>query len=256
MEYKEYPKELRDILKGMNCEIDNIGKSNSKVLRCYDDKNSYYLKVQSNYEIKRESEIMDWLKGRLPVPEKVYFDTGGGYYYLLMTEMKGHMLCSDYYLNRPEETAKLLAAGIKILQSVPIDSCPFDSRLEKKLKLAEDNIINGLVDTSNWEENNQFSSPEELLEYLKTNKPKNATLSFTHGDYTLPNIFAKEGKIIGFIDLGRGGIADIYQDISLAVRSFKHKFRTDDYIDLFFKYLGMEPDWERINYYILLDELF
>ncbi|GFN34540.1 phosphotransferase [Tepidimicrobium xylanilyticum] len=68
--------------------------------------------------------------------------------------------------------------------------------------------------------------------------------------------FRKDNRISGFIDLGRGGIADIYQDIALAVRSFKNKFKTDKYIDLFFEYLGIEPDWERINYYILLDELF
>ncbi|NLX62174.1 MAG: aminoglycoside 3'-phosphotransferase, partial [Tissierellia bacterium] len=185
MEYKEYPKGLRDILKGMNCEKDKIGKSSSKVLRYYDDKKSYYLKVESNYEIKREAEIMDWLKGRLPVPEKIYFESSGEYHYLLMTELKGLMLSSDYYLNRPEETVKLLAEGIRMLQSLPIDNCPFDARLEKKLKLAEDNIINGLVDTSTWEEDNNFSSPEELLEYLKNKKPKNTTLSFTHGDYTL-----------------------------------------------------------------------
>ena len=256
MEYKEYPKGLRDILKGMNCEKDKIGKSSSKVLRYYDDKKSYYLKVESNYEIKREAEIMDWLKGRLPVPEKVYFESSGEYHYLLMTELKGLMLSSDYYLNRPEETVKLLAEGIRMLQSLPIDNCPFDARLEKKLKLAEDNIINGLVDTSTWEEDNNFSSPEELLEYLKNKKPKNTTLSFTHGDYTLSNIFAKDGKVIGFIDLGRGGVGDIYQDIALAVRSLKHKFTTDAYIDLFFRYLDMEADLQRINYYILLDELF
>ncbi|GFN34539.1 hypothetical protein TXYLGN1_03260 [Tepidimicrobium xylanilyticum] len=51
------------------------------------------------------------------------------------------------------------------------------------------NIKNNLVDTSDWEVNNGFSSLEDLLTYLKDNKPKNQTLSFTHGDYTLANIF-------------------------------------------------------------------
>ncbi|GFN34538.1 hypothetical protein TXYLGN1_03250 [Tepidimicrobium xylanilyticum] len=46
------------------------------------------------------------------------------------------MLYSAYYLGRPEETAKLLADGIKMLQSISIDNCPFDARLEKKLELA------------------------------------------------------------------------------------------------------------------------
>lgn len=53
-----------------------------------------------------------------------------------------------------------------------------------------------------------------------------------------------------------GGIADTYQDIALCVRSLKHNFGTDEYTELLFKHLDMEPDWERIDYYILLDELF
>ena len=96
----------------------------------------------------------------------------------------------------------------------------------------------------------------ELLIYLKQNKPKDARLSFTHGDYYLPNILAKHGKISGFIDLGRDGIADVYQDIALCVRSLKHNYGIEDYTDLFLKYLGIQPNWKKIEYYILLDELF
>ena len=30
----------------------------------------------------------------------------------------------------------------------------------------------------------------------------------------------------------------------------------EKYVKLFFDLLGIEPDWEKIKYYILLDELF
>lgn len=60
----------------------------------------------------------------------------------------------------------------------------------------------------------------------------------------------------GFIDLGRAGIADKWQDIALCVRSLKHNVQDHKYIDLLFKHLDIEPNYEKIKYYILLDELF
>ena len=30
----------------------------------------------------------------------------------------------------------------------------------------------------------------------------------------------------------------------------------EQYVELFFDLLGIKPDWEKIKYYILLDELF
>lgn len=44
----------------------------------------------------------------------------------------------------------------------------------------------------------------------------------SHGDYCLPNLFAMGHTLSGFIDLGRAGTADRWQDIALCYRSLKH----------------------------------
>ncbi len=44
------------------------------------------------------------------------------------------------------------------------------------------------------------------------------------GAYCLPNIFMKDNKVSGYIDLGRGGLADKYQDIALCYRSLLHNY--------------------------------
>ncbi|WIV12692.1 APH(3') family aminoglycoside O-phosphotransferase [Proteiniborus sp. MB09-C3] len=252
-----YPQDLGKLLAGMNCEKNHVGCSTAGVYRYYNERISYYLKIQpASHGLEKEHEIIGWLQNRLPVPKIIYFNSYNGFDYMLMTEIDGEILCSDNLISKPEETVKLLADGIKMIKSIPIDDCPFDNRFEVKLKEALYNIENDLVDMSDWEKNNRYNTPQGLLEYLKNNKPKTYTPAFTHGDYCLPNILCKDGKVNGFIDLGRSGIADIYQDIALCVRSLKHNFGTDKYTDLFFEHLEIKPDWERIDYYILLDELF
>ena len=80
----------------------------------------------------------------------------------------------------------------------------------------------------------------------------------------LPNVFLQQDKISGFIDLGRCGIADRYQDIALCYRSLVNNYQgayggkvyPTFYPERLFEKLGIEPDWEKVRYYILLDELF
>src|SRR5574344_1542322 len=60
----------------------------------------------------------------------------------------------------------------------------------------------------------------------------------------------------GFIDLGRSGSADRWYDIAFCVRSISEYIGEEQYVELFFDLLGIKPDWEKIKYYILLDELF
>lgn len=58
------------------------------------------------------------------------------------------------------------------------------------------------------------------------------------------------------IDLGRSGRADKWYDIAFCVRSIREDIGEEQYVELFFDLLGIKPDWEKIKYYILLDELF
>ncbi|WP_078546880.1 phosphotransferase [Litchfieldia alkalitelluris] len=75
-------------------------------------------------------------------------------------------------------------------------------------------------------------------------------------DYCLPNIIVNKDRISGFIDLGRAGVADKYQDLALAVRSITSKLG-EEYIQSFFEEYGIaEINEEKLEYYQLLDEFF
>ncbi|MBC9914598.1 APH(3') family aminoglycoside O-phosphotransferase [Chitinophaga varians] len=251
------PTDLAHLLADMSPEPITIGYSAASVYRYTSAHSVFYLKTQpSGQGLRLEYEVLAWLQDKLPVPVIQYFSTHDTVDYLLTTAVDGEMLCADSYLDNPELTVKLLADGIQLLSALPIDNCPFDNSLEKKLEAAAYNITHGLVDTSDWEDNNRFPTPQALLDYLIANRPSQYTPVFTHGDYCLPNIFGNQGQVSGFIDIGGAGVADAYQDIALCVRSLKHNFGTDDYAGMLFERLGIERDEERVAYYVLLDELF
>ena len=110
---------------------------------------------------------------------------------------------------------------------------------------------------------NGFENPEKLLQWLTENRPDEETV-FSHGDYCLPNIIIKDDNVNGVIDLGRSGIADKYQDIALCYRSLQHNYNGKygggvyEGFDakILFDELNIVPDWSKIKFYILLDELF
>ena len=149
-----------------------------------------------------------------------------------------------------------------------MNCCPYNNSIDNKLRLAEKDVQNNLCDIENAEPTtygvNGFENPEKLLQWLKENKP-DEELVFSHGDYCLPNIIIKGDKVNGFIDLGGSGIADKYQDIALCYRSLQHNYdgkygngMVYEGFDatVLFDELNIVPDWNKIKFYILLDELF
>ena len=249
------PERIREYTEHREYRKDTIGRSGSEIF-CFSD---MVLKAErEKNESRSEHEMLRWLQGRLPVPEIICAEKNGDMRYLLMTKVRGKMLCDEQYLSNPRLLVHLLAEGLKMLWTVDINGCPFKRHLDYKLEQASLRVAGGLEfdedpDTYGREE---FESPEELLLWLKEHRPEEETV-FSHGDYCLPNLFAEDNTISGFIDLGRAGTADIWQDIALCVRSLEYNTgKNEGCVNLLFEELGMAPDWDKIRYYILLDELF
>ena len=255
---------LTEILDGYSCEKDAIGESSAKVYRYHKDDSAFYLKIAPANDIfRREHEILTWLDGKLPVPKIKYWHEQDGLAYLLMTEAPGK-LALDYpkdELQKPyKSTIKAMAEGLLMLQSIDISNCPFNYSLDAKLANMLHNIENNLVDMDEWHERTGFDTPINLYSWLISNKPSEE-ICFTHDDYTPENIFIDGKTLTCLIDVGDCGLADRYRDIALCVRSIKIHLgdmgqeEINKHVDLLFKYLEIEPDWTKIKYYTLLDEL-
>ena len=102
----------------------------------------------------------------------------------------------------------------------------------------------------------------EKVDRLYRNLPDYGTIDNIKG---LEIHFVKENEISGFIDIGKMGPADRWQDIAIAIRSLKHNF-DGKYTDgkkifnfkpqTFLDALGVDFDNQKYKYYFLLDELF
>ena len=258
------PRNIQKIIRDNTYTLDSVGMSTSQVMMFEE----MVLKIQpENEETENEYEIMKWLEGKLPVPKVLCYETKDGVSYMLMSRVKGKMACDEFYMKRPELLVEVLAKGLKQLWSVDVSKCLCNNDLDKKLRMAKYNVEHGLVDEDDAEQGTfgeeGFKNPEQLLEWLVEHRPSEEPV-LSHGDFCLPNIFAEDDSVSGYIDLGKMGKADKWQDIALCYRSLKHnyegKYGEGVYEcfepNLLFEKLELEPDWEKINYYILLDELF
>ncbi|MFC6293424.1 aminoglycoside O-phosphotransferase APH(3')-IIIa [Macrococcus epidermidis] len=246
------PNKIAEYIKNQSYKIDNIGRSHSSVI-IFED---YVLKIEPiSLESKNEIKLMKWLKGRLPVPVIIAHCENNDTSYLLMSRLNGEML---YEVNNSLE---LYAKAINELKEIDFRNCPVDNRLQHYIKKAEYNVENGFVDIEDANPDTYgpeaFKDPQELLTWLKDNQP-DEEISYTHGDLCMPNILVNNGKVSGYIDLGRGGLGDPYRDIALCYRSYLYNtdINEEELKNELERLLGFKLDMQKIRYYILIDELF
>ena len=253
------PPNLAQAVSGYVLRQNHIGFSSAQIFRLEaENKISLYLKIDSRDSkpsLWQEKQKLDWLKNRLSVAEVLLFAEDEKSEYLLLSEISGVDASDDSLKSDIPQAIEQLANGLKMIHNLPIENCPFEMRLAFKIELARERMINGLVEEDDFDEERQGRTAEDLFQELIAVKPTDEDLVFTHGDYCLPNIIFKDGTLNGFVDLGGAGVADRCQDIALLTRSIRYNFGKEWEKNVFEIY-KIEPDWEKIHFYRLLDEFF
>lgn len=261
--FLNFPSELLDRIAGSSITSELAGKSGAKVYRVKKpDRSICYLKTQQvkdSFELVNEVNVYDWLDDRLRVPRVIYYDILNEMEFMLYSAVEGNHANSGSFFRNIDSLVKIIAKGLKQLHSIDIKACELDKRLEIKLKKAKRRIDKNLVEEWDFQPENKNKKPIDIYNELINSKPDTEDLVFTHGDFCLSNIIINSENQVGFIDMGNGGIADRYQDIALIIRDLKNNINIENsnkYIELFLKEYGIQPNIEKIKYYILLDELF
>ena len=242
---------LKEFIKDANrIEEITIG-CNSKVYKIRKKSKVFYLK-EANH-LSKESIALDYLQGKICVPEKVFYEKYNNKSYLLTKEVKGIMLCDDYFDEHQLEGIDIIVEAFNALYSIDYSDCTIDETIDTKIKEIESRFSS--IKESDIKDDilERFHNKECILKYLKGNKPKQI-IGFTHGDMSLPNIFALNGHFSGLIDVGNAGLSDIYFDIVICEMSIERNYGKE-YIGVFYDKLGIEKDEFKSDYYRILMSL-
>lgn len=232
------PPELTDIIDGYSVNRFPYYETVAKIYRLEAD-DVLYLKIiegQESLNLERESKILQWIDGRLPVPKILHYSYLDGVEYQLTSEIKG---TPTYKVQEYEREKAVIAMGeaMKQIHSLDPSGCPIDNRIENRFKriIEEGNSLEELGDR-----------PEE-------------NLIFAHGDLCLPNILVENDQLSGIIDWDCAGLSDAYIDIAACTWSigfnYSEKEAKEKWIPLFLETYGLDLDEEKYTYYGKLWEL-
>lgn len=237
----------------------SIGESASSVyhLTC-PGRPALYMKTAAApdvLELEAEYARLAWLKDKVPVAEIVDFRSNSQQAALLTRALPGANAIYAAKRNRWAVVSRL-AGALRELHAIPTAGCPFDRSLAVVIDSARERVMAGRVDESDFDEEHKGLRARDLLTLLKQQQPATENLVITHGDACLPNIVFEGSYFRGFVDCGRSGLADAYQDLALASRSIARNYGRK-YVNAFFESYGLrEVDDSKLSYYRLADEFF
>ncbi|MFZ4877568.1 APH(3')-I family aminoglycoside O-phosphotransferase [Janthinobacterium sp. Mn2066] len=241
---------------------DQIGQSGADIYRLHGKPGAPDLFLKHGTDaiaatITDEANRLRWLAQYLPVPQLMQFVRTGNQAWLLMTALKGK---TAYQLlaSHPElgpAVVDALAAFLRRLHAIPLNACPYSSDHVARLALARQRIAADLIDTDDFDDERQGWTAEQVWLALQQHLPFTPDHIITHGDFSLDNLLMHDGEITGCIDVARLGIADRYQDLAI-LHNCLGEFGRPLQQRLFQQYGLPEPDQDKLQFHLLLDELF
>lgn len=121
------------------------------------------------------------------------------------------------------------------------------SWIDGQLEMAKINMETNLLDIEEFEKD----TPEDMLEWLSSNKPKQRQSSLLHGDYRTKNIIIENKESLKVIDWGFVDIGDPYYDLAIIDYYFEDNLDRESF------YIGYKKNnynKKLIDYYIKLSK--
>lgn len=207
-------------------------------------------------ELEREAEVLEYMKDKEikhVVPIIRSFRKLDSFAYLVLDYFQGETvrekLNKNQCLEERLKTWELAGQALSEIHNFCKSEDVKGEWLNEQLKLARINMENDLIDLEDFEE----EDPEEILEWLVSNKPGRAEVCLLHGDFRTKNIMVDKDNNCKIIDWGFIDIGDPYYDLAvinyyfkdeLARNSFYKGYRSNKYDKRLTKY------YDRLSWFI------
>ena len=256
------PESMAAHVMGYKWARDKVGQSGCAVYRLHSKSGGSDLFLKHGKDafaddVTDEMVRLRWLAGHIPVPSVVSFVRTPNQAWLLTTAIHGK---TAYQVLKSDFGARLvvvdaLAAFMRRLHAIPVSECSFNSDHACRLARARERVEAGVVDVDDFDKEREGWTAEQVWEAMHRLLPLAPDPVVTHGDFSLDNLLIVEGKVVGCIDVGRAGIADRYQDLAVLWNCLE-EFEPSLQERLVAQYGIADPDRRKLQFHILLDELF
>jgi len=191
----------------------------------------------TSFDVFVEKEKYDFLSGKLIIPEIIEIDQTENFRFMLMTALEGEELLDIAISKDLNKYLYYLRLGLDVLKN--IKDCPFLNSLSYIFSEYDFLIKNGF-----------FNPDISKYEALKNN-PINEVLVPSHGD--IRNLICS-GTDVGFIDVGKFGLADQHYDLAVAVSEIKKHFSSES-ANVFLNSMPFKIDLDKLDYFTRLNDL-
>lgn len=238
---EEIPSEIQEYLNKINSmSFPRQGYSSNVGL--VENNHGFYALKRTSGELNcsmlnREVKVINCLthKTNLPIPKVKKFveQESQKESWALIEFLEGETIRSALYNEKSNEKRQEIIFNFgNLLGQIHSTPCPNEligerPWLDEMLYLAELNLKKYPVDGT-----------EELLEKIKSFKPKEYNHTLIHGDFTIDNVLVSNGIITGVIDWGGGAYGDPRYDVSLAIRPKPNAFENEIDKQVFFEGYG------------------
>lgn len=258
----QLPDQLSEPLAGYCWRRDLVGESGATVFRLSGKPQAEDLFVKRGTgpvadDILAEAERLRWLSGRIEVPAVRFCLVEEHEAWLVTSAMPGRTACQLLEADTAgrETIVDALAHFLQRWHALDSMACPFTSDAAGRLALAQTRVEAGLVDEDDFDPERAGCTAAQVLEAAQGSLPRVPDIVVTHGDFSLDNVLFAGGAVAGCVDTGRVGLADRYQDLAImwnCLAEFGAALQ-----ERFLRQYGVvEPDWDRLRFHLLLDELF
>lgn len=245
---------IKQFIRDAALHRDAIGESPCQVRSFRRGNELYFLKTSpaiyanTTYSVLREAAVLQWLSGKVNVPEVMLTAQDTQQEYMITRAVPGVPLAE--HLDDEQRALALFQEALRQLQAIDITDCPFDSSAAVRLRELEFLVSEGLIDADyDFDAWPGLHTPQDLLARLHATIP-DEDLVFSHGDLGDSNVFVHNNELY-FIDLGRGGKADRWLDIAFAHRNLR-----DDVSEAIATQLLPTDAPTKRTFFEQLDELF